>query len=252
MEAGFITPSALHYVRNHGAVPKCEWATHTLTVDGLATSRHVHDGRPAGDAGARDPDHAGVRGEPAEEENLTAQTIGFNWGAAGHGCRCGRVCCCATCCSAASRRRSRGRTTCASSARSRCRRGGTARRSCGTRRWTRDVMLAYEQNGEKLMLDHGYPLRLVIPGFIGGRMIKLTEISVTEKRHNYSTSTTTACSPSTSPPRSPPPRGGGTARLHHQRPQHQLGGLSPDHEEASPSWGRRTRSRHAANGGGGR
>ena len=35
MGAGFITPSSLHYVRNHGAVPKCSWATHTLTVDGL-------------------------------------------------------------------------------------------------------------------------------------------------------------------------------------------------------------------------
>ena len=45
-----------------------------------------------------------------------------------------------------------------------------------------DVMLAYEQNGEKLTPDHGYPLRLIIPGYIGGRMIKwLTEITVTTK-----------------------------------------------------------------------
>ena len=45
-----------------------------------------------------------------------------------------------------------------------------------------DVMLAYEQNGERLTPDHGFPLRLVIPGYIGGRMIKwLSEVSVTSE-----------------------------------------------------------------------
>jgi len=45
-----------------------------------------------------------------------------------------------------------------------------------------DVMLAYEQNGEKLQPDHGFPLRLIIPGYIGGRMIKwLNEITVTSE-----------------------------------------------------------------------
>jgi len=50
-----------------------------------------------------------------------------------------------------------------------------------------DVMLAYEQNGERLAPDHGYPLRLIIPGYIGGRMIKwLNEISVTtEESDNF-------------------------------------------------------------------
>ena len=32
---GFITPAALHYVRNHGAPPKLKWEEHTLSVSGL-------------------------------------------------------------------------------------------------------------------------------------------------------------------------------------------------------------------------
>merc|ERR1719407_406578 len=42
-------------------------------------------------------------------------------------------------------------------------------------------MLAFMMNGELLHPDHGYPVRLLMPGYIGGRMIKwLSTISVTE------------------------------------------------------------------------
>lgn len=36
---------------------------------------------------------------------------------------------------------------------------------------TDDVMIAYEMNGERLTPDHGYPLRVVVPGCIGGRSV---------------------------------------------------------------------------------
>ena len=46
-----------------------------------------------------------------------------------------------------------------------------------------DVLIAYKQNGQFLEPDHGYPVRLIIPGYIGGRMIKwLTEIEVTREQ----------------------------------------------------------------------
>jgi nitrate reductase (NAD(P)H) len=51
-----------------------------------------------------------------------------------------------------------------------------------------DVMIAWEANGEKLMPDHGYPVRLIVPGYIGGRMIKwLKEINVIdhETKNHY-------------------------------------------------------------------
>lgn len=52
-----------------------------------------------------------------------------------------------------------------------------------------DVMIAYKQNGQFLEPDHGYPVRLIIPGYIGGRMIKwLKEITVTPKQSDNCTS----------------------------------------------------------------
>jgi DMSO/TMAO reductase YedYZ molybdopterin-dependent catalytic subunit len=50
-----------------------------------------------------------------------------------------------------------------------------------------EVILAYQQNGKPLEPDHGFPIRILIPGYIGGRMVKwLTKIEVTEKESgNY-------------------------------------------------------------------
>jgi nitrate reductase (NAD(P)H) len=51
-----------------------------------------------------------------------------------------------------------------------------------------DVLIAYEANGEKLHPDHGFPVRVVIPGYIGGRMVKwLKEINVLshESKNHY-------------------------------------------------------------------
>jgi DMSO/TMAO reductase YedYZ molybdopterin-dependent catalytic subunit len=43
----------------------------------------------------------------------------------------------------------------------------------------RDVLLAYAMNGEPLPIQHGYPLRLVVPGWYGVASVKwLTEIEV--------------------------------------------------------------------------
>lgn len=45
-----------------------------------------------------------------------------------------------------------------------------------------DVILAYKMNGEWLSPDHGFPLRVIVPGCIGGRSVKwLTKISVSEE-----------------------------------------------------------------------
>jgi len=37
---------------------------------------------------------------------------------------------------------------------------------------TGDVLIAYEMNGTEIPLDHGYPVRMVIPGHVGARNVK--------------------------------------------------------------------------------
>ena len=50
-----------------------------------------------------------------------------------------------------------------------------------------DVLLAYEMNGEPLAPEHGYPLRVVVGGYIGARSVKwLSEINLrAEPSDNY-------------------------------------------------------------------
>ncbi|KAG6547723.1 hypothetical protein Mapa_010536 [Marchantia paleacea] len=52
---------------------------------------------------------------------------------------------------------------------------------------SRDVLLAYEQNGDLLTPDHGFPVRLIVPGFTGGRSVKwLNKIEISaEQSDNY-------------------------------------------------------------------
>lgn len=44
-----------------------------------------------------------------------------------------------------------------------------------------DVILAYEMNNKPLNRDHGYPLRVIVPGTVGARNVKwLTRIAISE------------------------------------------------------------------------
>ena len=46
-----------------------------------------------------------------------------------------------------------------------------------------DVLIAYEMNGAPLPAEHGYPVRLVVPGFYGTNSVKwLTRLGLAEGR----------------------------------------------------------------------
>ncbi|MEW5308874.1 MAG: hypothetical protein WDW38_000798 [Sanguina aurantia] len=188
MAAGFITPPAIHYVRNHGAVPKISWGDHAITISGLV-------GKPVtltmdeivALPSVTIPITLVCAGNRRKEENMLKKSIGFNWGP------------CSTSCSYWTGVRLRdlliyaGVKTPEEGAAFVCFGGpkgelpkgkdgsyGTSLTLAKAMDASSDVLIAYKQNHRWLTPDHGFPVRIVIPGFIGGRMVKwLTEITVT-------------------------------------------------------------------------
>ncbi|OIW02416.1 hypothetical protein TanjilG_05009 [Lupinus angustifolius] len=195
MHHGFITPVPLHYVRNHGPVPKINWEDWTVEITGLVKrptlftmDQLVHQ-FPIREF----PVTLVCAGNRRREQNMVRQSIGFNWGSAGvstsvwrgvplrHVLRkCGIY------------TRTKGALhVCFEGAEDLPGGGGSKYGTSIKREFamdpSRDIILAYMQNGEFLVPDHGFPLRVIIPGFIGGRMVKwLKRIIVTTKEcDNY-------------------------------------------------------------------
>jgi len=46
-----------------------------------------------------------------------------------------------------------------------------------------DVILAYEMNGEPLPRDHGFPLRVIVPGTIAARSVKWLQRIILSGNH---------------------------------------------------------------------
>ena len=62
--------------------------------------------------------------------------------------------------------------------------GGFRRAMPVAKAMDRDTLLAYGMNGETLPKDHGYPMRAVVPGWVGSSWIKwLGRIEVSSERH---------------------------------------------------------------------
>ncbi|TKY56209.1 Nitrate reductase of NADH 2 [Spatholobus suberectus] len=189
MHHGFITPVPLHYVRNHGPVPRARWEDWAVEVTGLVkrparftVDRLVHE-FPSREF----PATLVCAGNRRKEQNMVRQSVGFNWGAAGVSTsvwrgvplrrvlrRCGILA------------RAKGALHVCFEGAEDLPGGGGSKYGTSVRREvamdpSRDIIIAYMQNGEPLAPDHGFPVRMIIPGFIGGRMVKwLKRIVVTE------------------------------------------------------------------------
>lgn len=206
----FVTPCCLHYVRNHGACPKLTWDTHTICVGGATNIVKRPFEITMDQLAAMEPRELPVTlvcaGNRRKEQNMIRQTIGFNWGSSGVSTNVWR----------------------GVLLRDLLLKAGVSDRNMvgkhvefiGTEDlpnkvgpgpfqdevWGKqvkygtsvplgramnpafDIIIAYQANGEVLQPDHGYPVRLIIPGYIGGRMIKwLKHINVLhhETKNHY-------------------------------------------------------------------
>lgn len=203
----FITPSSLHYVRNHGACPKLTWEDHKITIGGLVDTPLTLS---MDDITAMPPRELPVTlvcaGNRRKEQNMIRQTIGFNWGPSGVATNVwkGVLLRDLLLKAGVSEKNMAGKHVefigvedlpnkvgpgpFEDEPWGKLVKYGTSVPLARAMNPAYDILIAYEANGEVLQPDHGYPVRLIIPGYIGGRMIKwLAEINVIpyETKNHY-------------------------------------------------------------------
>ncbi|KNZ80738.1 Nitrate reductase [NADPH] [Termitomyces sp. J132] len=189
---GFLTPSNLFFVRNHGAVPHVdtktarEWkiAIHGLCDNPVAFT--IEELRFKFEVITM-PVTLVCAGNRRKEQNVVQQSLGFSWGAAGlstalfTGVRLADV--------LDHVKPNRGAKHVIFEGSDSLPNGpyGTSQLLSWARDRRRGMMLAWGMNGLPLEPDHGFPLRLVVPGQIGGRSVKWLrqiELSPIESQHH--------------------------------------------------------------------
>lgn len=190
--AGLITPSTLHYVRNHSAVPHLLWENHKVHITAGKTLTLEMDELKNRFSSINIPIFLACDGNRRKELNMVKKTKGFNYTAAAGGCSYWKGVLLRdvlleadvqSLMEKASHKHywvnyegadelSEGKyATCipleyAMDARN-------------------DVILAYQMNDHPIPPDHGHPVRLMLPGWVGARSVKwLTKVWVTDYENN--------------------------------------------------------------------
>lgn len=185
-DQGFITPHQLHYVRNHGAVPEVsdrEAEDWTISVEGMVENPMEIRLKEIMELEAITlPVTFVCAGNRRGEQNQVRKGKGFNWGAGGvstslwTGTLLKNVIDLAGVSSKARYVHFEGADALPNG------HYGTSVRLEIVMDYHRAVMVAWKQNGLALSPDHGRPLRVVVPGMIGGRSIKwLKRIVLSDK-----------------------------------------------------------------------
>lgn len=183
---GFLTSENLHYVRNHGPVPRCDdddadnW---TFTVEGMVDHPFTLSVRELIDEYEQltYPITLVCAGNRRKEQNVVRKSKGFSWGAAGLSTALWTGVMLQSLLSRANPRRG-ARYVCFEGA-DKLPNGhyGTSVKLNWCQDPNRGILIAHKMNGNALHPDHGKPVRVVIPGQIGGRSVKwLKRIIVSE------------------------------------------------------------------------
>ncbi|KAG8718163.1 hypothetical protein FRC08_005817 [Ceratobasidium sp. 394] len=190
--AGFLTPTELFYVRNHGAVPRIDEEaarTWTVRVHGLVKNECTFSLQ---DLKAKFPVVTlpvtmVCAGNRRKEQNMVLKGLGFNWGAAGVSTALFTGVYLADILAYVQPIRPTARHVIFEGA-DPLPNGhyGTSQLLSWAASKEKGMLLAWAMNGLPLTPDHGFPLRVVIPGQIGGRSVKwLTRIEVSDRESQH-------------------------------------------------------------------
>lgn len=191
-KGGLITPNELHYVRNHGAVPHLLWEFHKIQIEFNGNTRKLSMDQLASFDDINIPVALACDGNRRKELNMLKRSKGFNWGPGAISCAYWKGPLLRDVLLAA----------------------GVPEEipNMGVKRYwvnfegadelsdgrystcipfeyamdaNNDVILAHRMNDVPLPPDHGYPARLMIPGYVGGRCVKwLRRIWVSDKEND--------------------------------------------------------------------
>lgn len=187
-EAGLITPNRLHYVRNHGAVPHLLWESHKIEVSAGTSLTLTMDDLTDQFPSINIPVFLACDGNRRKELNMIRRSKGFDFGAGAVGCAFWKGALLRDILTAANvwqlmQEIPQKRLWVNFEGVDELREGkyATSLSLDHAMNPCNDVMIAYAMNNLPLPADHGYPVRLIIPGFIGGRCIKwLSKIWITD------------------------------------------------------------------------